>query len=95
MLSFHVYILKCNDGSYYTGHTDDIEKRISEHHLGSIDTCYTKGRLPIEVVFTEAFGTRAEALDMERRIKGWSRKKKEALIKGDWNLLVQLSNQKK
>jgi putative endonuclease len=95
MLFFHVYILKCRDGSYYTGHTDDIEKRISEHKLGSIPTCYTKTRLPVEVVFTEAFATRVEALDMEQRIKGWSRRKKEALINGDWNLLVQLSNQKK
>jgi putative endonuclease len=94
MLPFHVYILKCNDGSYYTGHTDDIEKRISEHQLGLIATCYTKTRLPVEVVFTEMFDARVEALDMERRIKGWSRKKKEALIKGDWDLLVQLSNQK-
>lgn len=94
MLSFHVYILKCSDGSYYTGHTDDIEKRMSEHQLGLIDSCYTKTRLPVEIVFIEIFKTRNDALDMERRIKGWSRKKKEALIKGDWDLLVQLSNQK-
>lgn len=94
MLSFHVYILKCSDGSYYTGHTDDIEKRMSEHQLGLIDSCYTKTRLPVEIVFIEIFKTRNDALYMERRIKGWSRKKKEALIKGDWDLLVQLSNQK-
>lgn len=62
--------------------------------MGLIDRCYTKTRLPVETVFLELFQTRDEAIDMERRIKGWSRKKKEALIKDDWDLLVQLSNQK-
>ena len=85
-----MYIVKCNDGSYYVGHTDNIEKRISQHKEGKI-ACYTKNRLPIEVVHVSTFTSRYEALAAERKIKGWSRKKKEALIKGDWDLLVELS----
>jgi predicted GIY-YIG superfamily endonuclease len=91
MKDFFVYILKCNDGSYYTGHTDDLEKRIAEHHQKLIDG-YTASRLPFKVVYIQSFATRDEAFNEERKIKGWSRKKKEALIKGDWNELVRLSN---
>jgi len=84
MNSFYIYILLCSDNSYYIGHTDDIEKRIAEHNLGEGD-CYTSTRLPVEVVFVDHFATRDEALAMERQIKKWRRKKKEALIKGNWN----------
>ena len=93
MKSFHIYILRCSDGSYYTGHTDNIEKRISEHRLGVGDS-YTTSRLPIEVVFASEFNTRHEALEMEQRIKKWSRSKKEALIKQDWQKLISLSKKK-
>ena len=93
MKSFHLYILKCSDGSYYTGHTDNIEKRISEHKLGIGDS-YVSSRLPIQVVFASPFNTRYEALEMEQRIKKWSRSKKEALIRGDWQSLVKLSKKK-
>src|ERR1043166_10287797 len=82
-MSFWVYILHCSDGSYYTGHTDNIEKRIPEHESGAIEG-YTSTRLPVKLVFSEQFTTREEALSCERQIKGWSRKKKEALIRGDW-----------
>lgn len=93
-MSFWVYILKCSDGSYYTGHTDDLEKRIAEHE-NNIFPCYTSTRLPIELVFVEEFKTREDALTQERQIKGWSRKKKEALIRRDWNELSKLSRNKK
>ncbi len=79
MKEFFLYILKCNDGSYYTGHTDTIEKRITDHMVGSIP-CYTSTRLPVELVFMQCFASRAEVIDMERKIKKQSRKKKEALI---------------
>ena len=85
MSNFFVYILKCNDNSYYTGHTDNLEKRIAEHNAKSFDG-YTAARLPIEVLYVEAFTTRDEAF------KGWSRKKKEALIKKNWDELIKLSN---
>ena len=91
MLPFFVYILKCSDGSYYTGHTDNIESRISAHKLG-LGCTYTKERLPIEVVYVQQFASRYEALSAERQIKGWNRKKKEALMQVNWDDLVRLSN---
>ena len=94
-MDFYVYILRCSDGSYYTGHTDDIDARISMHKLGLITTCYTYMRRPVEVVYVDTFATRDEAFNAERQIKGWSRRKKEALISGDLGLLKYLSNAKK
>lgn len=90
MQYFYVYILKCSDNSYYTGHTDNIEKRISEHKIGKISG-YTSSRLPVEVVFVQKFASRYEALSAEHQIKRWSRNKKEALIRGDWKKLKELS----
>ena len=87
---FYVYILKCNDGSYYTGHTDNIEKRLSEHKRGKVP-CYTSARLPVELVFFQRCSSRYGALSAERRIKTWSRKKKEALIKQNWKELSKHS----
>lgn len=82
-MAFHIYMLRCRDGSYYTGHTDNLEKRIGEHQTGLIGG-YTSERLPVELVFTQEFQTREEALTFELRIKNWSRRKKEALIRADW-----------
>ena len=90
MKKFYLYILKCCDDSYYVGHTDDIEKRISEHMLGSFP-CYTKKRLPVKVVCVKDFTTRYEALVAERKIKKWTRAKKEAFIKDNWDELSKLS----
>ena len=73
-MSFWVYILKCADGSYYTGHTDNLEKRVGEHRSGALGG-YTSTRLPVELVFSQDFSSREEALTSERQIKGWSRKK--------------------
>ena len=90
-MSFYVYILKCRDGSYYTGHTDNIQLRMAQHQQGTFPKCYTASRLPVELVFTQQFPTREEALASERRIKGWSRKKKEAMMRGDWNEVSRLA----
>lgn len=87
MLNFYVYILRCNDGSYYTGHTDDLEKRIAQHHAGVVK-CYTSLRLPVELVFAQEFPSRGDALAAERQIKNWSRKKKAALIREDADSLT-------
>jgi predicted GIY-YIG superfamily endonuclease len=92
-MSFWVYILQCNDGSYYTGHTDNLDYRIAMHKEGLIP-CYTKDKLPVTLIYTQEFPTRYEALHMERRIKGWSRAKKEALIIGDWQKLSKLAGSK-
>ncbi len=90
---FWVYLLRCADGSYYTGHTDDLDKRMGEHVTG-VCGGYTATRLPVELVFSQPFATRIEALNAERQIKGWSRAKKEALIRGDWAGLSRLAKSK-
>jgi predicted GIY-YIG superfamily endonuclease len=64
MLPFYVYILRCKDESYYTGHTDDLEKRLSQHKLGLVD-CYTFTRRPVELVYFQECTTREEALSAE------------------------------
>jgi putative endonuclease len=93
-MSFWVYILRCADQSYYTGHTDNLEKRIIEHQKGEI-IGYTSARLPVTFVFAEEFPTREEALVRERQIKGWSRKKKEAMIRNDWAEVSRLARRKR
>ena len=90
MTSAWVYILKCTDGSYYTGHTTNLELRLAEHASGEADG-WTRHRLPVELVFAQEMPTRDEAFVAERRIKGWSRAKKEALIAGDWDLVRKLA----
>ena len=87
---FFVYILKCADNSYYVGQTDNIEKRLAEHNSMNCGS-YTSTRLPVTLVYLERFSTRNEAFLAERRIKGWSREKKEALINGDWEKIKKLS----
>jgi len=84
---FYVYILRCSDKSYYTGHTDNLEARLYQHYHKVISSCYTATRLPVELMYTTEFPTRMEALTAEYQIKGWSRKKKEALINGNWDEL--------
>lgn len=89
-MSFWIYILRCADGSYYTGHTDDLEKRVAEHKSGACGG-YTTLRLPLELAWSQPCATREEALSAERQIKGWSRKKKEAMMRGDWIAVRQLA----
>ncbi len=81
---FWVYILKCSDGSYYTGHTDNLEKRMYEHEYGAHETSYTFTRRPVKLMFHQAFQSRQEAKEAEKKIKGWNRTKKEKLITGEW-----------
>lgn len=87
MQNFYVYILQCSDHSYYVGHTDNLEKRISEHMQGTYPG-YVASRLPAHLVFQETFTSRDEALAAERQIKNWSRAKKEALISGGWERMT-------
>ena len=89
-MSFWVYILRCADNSYYTGHTDDLEPRVASHQAGEI-AGYTSTRRPVKLLFAEESTTREEALFCERQIKGWSRRKKEALMRGDWVELSRLA----
>ena len=83
---FWTYILKCADGSYYTGHTDELEKRVAEHQSGAIPG-HTCTRRPLQLVYSADFQSRDEALAAELQIKRWSRRKKEALIVQDWAAL--------
>jgi tRNA/rRNA methyltransferase len=89
-MSFWTYILHCADRSYYTGHTDDLERRIGQHQSGAIRG-YTFERRPVELVWAENFPTRAEAQTTETKIKGWSRAKKEALIAENWDRISRLA----
>ena len=89
-MHFFAYLLRCNDSSFYAGHTDNLELRIAQHRSGVMGG-YTAKRLPIELVWSETFETREEALAAERQIKGWSRAKKQALIDGDWELVSKLA----
>jgi putative endonuclease len=87
-----VYILHCADGSYYVGSArgDDLDKRFYEHQTGALGGC-TSTRRPVRLVFHEHFERITDAIAAERRIKGWSRAKKEALIRGEWDRLPWLA----
>lgn len=92
MKSYFVYILKCSDQSYYTGVTNEVERRVAEHQYGLNLKCYTYKRRPVILKFIEEFNDVKQAITREKQIKGWTRKKKEALIKLDFDKLVKLSN---
>lgn len=87
----YVYILLCSDQTYYTGVTTDPEVRIAEHHSG-LKNGYTKSRRPLKLVFIDTFPDIEQAIFAEKRIKGWSRKKKEALIASDFEALIAYSS---
>jgi len=89
-MSFWVYMLECADDSYYIGHTDNLESRLSQHQSGQIRG-YTSSRLPVRLVFSQAHASREEALAAEQQIKGWSRRKKQAMIRGDWSEVSRLA----
>ena len=93
-MPFWVYIVECRDRSFYTGHTDDLERRIAEHKAGLVPG-YTQNKRPVEFVFAQDFPSRAEALEAELQIKGWSRQKKLALIAGNWNEISRLAKRRK
>jgi LAO/AO transport system kinase len=90
MKPFFVYMLRCSDGSYYVGHTDELEHRVASHQAGDVEG-YTQGRRPVELVWAQETANREEALSGELRIKGWSRAKKEALIARDWDRIKELA----
>ena len=93
MKPFFVYMLRCVDGSYYIGQTDDLEKRLTEHTDG-VRHGYTSKRLPVVLAHSEEFATRDEANLREHQLKRWSRAKKEALIQQKWERLKGLSRPK-
>jgi len=91
MKEYFVYMLRCRDRSYYTGITNNIERRLEEHSSGINPDSYTHIKRPFTLVFLETFREVSDAIALEKQIKGWSRKKKEALIEGNFNRLQELS----
>ena len=89
-MAFYVYILRCADGLYYTGHTDNVEDRLIAHQQGRI-LGYTQRRRPVQLVFVDEVSSRHSAFQRERQIKGWSTAKKQALIERDRKGLVELA----
>jgi tRNA/rRNA methyltransferase len=90
-LDFYTYLLRCADGSYYAGHTDDLEARLAQHQSGALSG-HTRTRRPVQLVWSDRFPDRDSAFAAERRIKGWTRAKKEALIRGDWAAVQRLAS---
>lgn len=94
MFSAFAYIVRCSDGSYYVGSArGDLEKRIAEHNAGTYRG-YTSSRRPVKLVWAEYFERITDAIAAERQIKGWSRAKKEALIRGDFELISVLAKRR-
>jgi putative endonuclease len=80
--TWHVYMLLCNDGTLYTGYTNDLEKRIKAHNSGKNGARYTRSRRPIKLVYTEQVESKSAAARLEYRIKKMRRDKKKRLIAG-------------
>jgi putative endonuclease len=87
-------MVQCDDGSFYIGITNDAERRVAEHNLGTDPRCYTFKRRPVTLVYSTAFDYVRDAIAWEKRIKGWSRAKKDALVRGDWEQIRKLSKSK-
>jgi alanine racemase len=89
-MPFWTYILECADGSYYVGHTDDLDARMAQHNLG-VGSKYTARRRPVRLCWTQDHQTRDDAFRLEHQLKGRSRAKKEAVMRGNWQALPDLS----
>jgi putative endonuclease len=86
----YMYILECSDGSFYVGSTHDLDLRLAQHQIGE-GANYTKKLLPVRLVYYEVFARIDEAFYREKQVKGWSRRKKLALINSDIEKLPELS----
>jgi tRNA/rRNA methyltransferase len=89
-MPYHVYLLLCADGTYYTGYTRDLARRLKQHQSGSIPRSYTKSRRPVELVWAGEFETKEEARANEKKIKRWKPDRKEILIREDKNQTAQI-----
>ncbi|OGJ57994.1 hypothetical protein A3H22_03265 [Candidatus Peribacteria bacterium RIFCSPLOWO2_12_FULL_55_15] len=87
-------MLRCSDDSYYIGITNDMERRIGEHREGRDPKCYTFRRRPVECVYSTRFQDVRDAISWEKHLKKWSRKKKEALINGEYERLPELAGRR-
>lgn len=91
MKFYYVYILRCSDNSLYTGITSNLERRINEHNEGKYKATYTFLKKPVTLVFFQDFTEPNQAIYFEKKLKGWSKAKKEALIKGDYDMIQTLA----
>lgn len=89
--NYYVYIVECRDGFYYTGVTNDLNRRIAEHNEGISTTCYTDKRRPVALRYYAHFTDVLQAIAYEKNIKGWRRAKKKALINDNISLLKELA----
>lgn len=92
--NYYVYIVQCNDGLYYTGVTNDLDRRLWEHNTGYVTDCFTYKRRPVELKYHQHFTDINNAIALEKQIKGWSRKKKEALFENNWEEIKRLAKSK-
>ncbi|MCF8051855.1 MAG: GIY-YIG nuclease family protein [Desulfobacterales bacterium] len=88
--SWHVYLLRCRDGSLYTGYTNDLDNRLAAHNAGK-GAKYTASRRPVQLAYTEPVDSKSAAMQRELQIKHWTKAKKEALIAGSHKRLKNLS----
>lgn len=91
MSHYTVYIVECHDGAYYVGVTNDLERRLWEHNTGFDKKCFTYKRRPVELKYYESCSDINQAIAYEKQLKGWSRKKKQALFREDFKELKWLS----
>ncbi len=91
MNHYAVYIVECHDGSYYIGVTNDLERRLWEHNTGFDKKSFTYKRRPVELKYFESCADIKQAIAYEKQLKGWSRKKKQALFRDDIKELKRLS----
>lgn len=92
--NYFVYIVECSDKSYYTGITNDVDRRLDEHNSGIDEKRYTNKRRPVELKFFERFQDVLQAIEFEKQVKGWTRKKKEVLFRSDWEEIKKLAKKK-
>jgi len=90
----HTYMVRCADDSYYVGSTWSLDARLWQHNYGQDGAAYTRKRRPVVLVWNAEFDSIEQAFSFEKRIQGWGRKKREALIRGDYDALIALSKRK-
>ena len=89
--NYFVYIIQCADGLYYTGITNNVERRINEHNEGLDSKSFTYPRRPVVLKYEQHFSDVNQAIAWEKQLKGWNRKKKEALFSEDWEAVKRLA----
>ncbi len=89
--NYFVYIVECSDGLYYTGVTNNLDRRLEQHNEGIDPKAFTFKRRPVILRYWDRCSDIKQAIDWEKQLKGWGRKKKEALFKGDWDKIKELA----